>query len=321
MPQQPSIMPADNPHDAEPVDDFRLFAVVGTWTEADVIGATIKNALTQGCERVYLVDNQSSDDTVAVAVTAGAVLAESYATPLFDEQVKAVLLNATVARVSFAEDAAHIWWLYADADEFPHGPDGMTIREYLGGLDRRFRVVGSRVFNHFPHRSPQYVPGYHPLDFQPLCEEFRSPMCPSLHWKHPLQRFDRHGPFLTSSPGFHAVDRPPRPLYEPSRGIFTNHFQYRDEQTTRRRLELLCGDRPGGVGRSLLALAGQRDPQSVRRFRMLDAVYGGRWAEVDSLQPEGPLGVQPRPWPELVGTDDARVARWYSDVDRARALS
>ena len=47
---------------------FAVSCIVGAWMEADVIGATVKNALTQGCERVFLVDNDSHDETVAEAV-------------------------------------------------------------------------------------------------------------------------------------------------------------------------------------------------------------------------------------------------------------
>ena len=53
---------------------FRLFAVLGTWMEADIVEATVANARAQGCERVYVVDNGSSDETVEAARSAGAIL-------------------------------------------------------------------------------------------------------------------------------------------------------------------------------------------------------------------------------------------------------
>ncbi len=100
--------------------------------------------------------------------------------------------------------AAHVWWLYLDSDEFSEGPDGMSVREYLATLDRRFRVVGANYVNHVPHSKPEYLPGFHPIDFQPLCYDFvpaRWPPCALGHWKHPLQRFDRLGHFLLSNDG------------------------------------------------------------------------------------------------------------------------
>src|SRR5580692_11506323 len=67
-----------NPGDAHPLDDARFFAVLGTWMEEDVVEATVRNALAQGVEAVYLVDNASTDETVERAVAAGAILAESF---------------------------------------------------------------------------------------------------------------------------------------------------------------------------------------------------------------------------------------------------
>ena len=49
----------------------RLFGLVGTWFEADIIEATVRNAFAQGCERVFIIDNESPDDTVERAVAAG----------------------------------------------------------------------------------------------------------------------------------------------------------------------------------------------------------------------------------------------------------
>ena len=72
----------------------------------------------------------------------------------------------------------------------------------MSTLDRRFRIVGSRYFNHFPDRRPEYLRGFHPLDFQPLCEEKAGNLCALGHRKHHLQRWDRVGPPITSGSGF-----------------------------------------------------------------------------------------------------------------------
>ena len=112
----------EQPAAPDPLDSFGLYAIVVTWMEADVIAATVRNALTQGCERVILVDNDSPDDTVAAAIAAGAELGTSFSTPQLDEILKIRLLNETVARVSEASPHDHIWWLWLDADEFVHGP-------------------------------------------------------------------------------------------------------------------------------------------------------------------------------------------------------
>ena len=63
--------PSPPPGDGDPLDRFGLYAIVVTWMEADVIEATVPNALAQGCDRVLLVDNDSPDDTVPEAEAAG----------------------------------------------------------------------------------------------------------------------------------------------------------------------------------------------------------------------------------------------------------
>jgi hypothetical protein len=306
------IVTEPNPSDPDVLPSFRFFAVLGTWMEEDVVEATVRNAFAQGVEAVYLVDNASSDATVERATGAGATLAESFTTDHYDERLRILLMNGQVARASLASGAEHVWWLWLDGDEFPEGPPEMTILEYLRTLDRRFRVVGSTVYNHFPTTKPEYISGFHPLDFQPCGERFapeRPRHCLQPHWKHPLQRFDRRGPFLASQIGFHsaAVLRN-HPVLEPKGGIFTHHVQYRDEAVTRARMQLLCGpsrrnDYNDSVGNRGIG----------RRFETLDAVYARRWVEVNHLTGAG-TGVEPAPW-----TLTAGGPRWYGAEELAAA--
>jgi hypothetical protein len=214
-------------------------------------------------------------------------------------------MNSVVARESLRSGAEHVWWLYLDSDEFPEGPAGLSVAEYVATLDRRFRVVGSVCVNHLPSGKPEYVPGLHPIDFQPLCYEFSpswTPLCGQNHWKHPLQRFDRDANFIVSRPGSHWA-LCPQDLTEPSGGIVTHHFQYRDEALTRAKLELTCG---AGSPRTALYGEDGRDGFS-RRIRSLDAVYSQRWGDVE-VEVNRTLGAvgEPRPWPST-----AVVRRWY----------
>jgi glycosyltransferase involved in cell wall biosynthesis len=304
-----------NPDRPEVLPEVRLFGVLGTWMEEDVVEATVRNALAQGAEAVYLVDNGSTDDTVERAVGAGATLAESFRTEVYEERIRILLMNGVVARMSLLSDAAHVWWLWLDGDEFPEGPDGSRIVDYLRTLDRRFRLVGSTYYNHFPIDEPGYLPGFHPLDFQPMAERFvpeQPGYCSQPHWKHPLQRFDRTGPFLGSLMGFHgATLLMGEPVIEPVGGIVTHHFPYREEEATRRRMELLCG----GVSRN-----GYNDAignSSIKkRFETLDAVYAGQWDKVDDLSTRAPHpGVRLERWTGPVGP------RWYGadDLEKAKA--
>jgi len=308
------IVHEPNPTAAQPLDSFRFFAVLGTWMEEDVVEATVRNALAQGVEAVYMVDNASTDDTVPRAVAAGATLVDTFATRHYEERIRILLMNAVVARQSLASGSPHVWWLWLDADEFPEGPDGMTIVEYLRGLDRRFRVVGSTYYNHYPTDRPEYLPGFHPLDFQPLCERYTSKHvhhCRQPHWKHPLMRFDDTGPFILAGGGFHTGTlRTRQPLCEPTGGIVTHHVCYRDEEAARRRLELLCGVSERNASNDAI---GNRTIQ--RRFDSLDAVYARDWSRVNNLRGDEPAyGVDPTPW-----SDTGSTRRWYGPADLAAA--
>jgi hypothetical protein len=303
-----------NPVTPDTLPEFEVFALIKTWMDEDIIEATVRNALTQGATSVFIVDNGSTDRTLERAVSAGAEVAEVYRTEAFDGRLAQAMLNAVVGRESLRSGADYVWWLYLDNDEFSEGPDGMSIREYLATLDRRFRLVGAHYFNHFPAGKPEYLPGFHPIDFQPLCYEFvptRVQPCGLGHWKHSLQRFDRHGQFLLSNPGAHSghcYDT----LIEPLGGIVTHHFQYRDETQTRAKLELTCG--PGSTRTALHAQEGFDGFE--RRRLSLDAVYSQRWSEVITVPVKTSSYQGPTPWPHV-----ERTRRWYEleELELARS--
>lgn len=293
---------------SRPVPSFRLFAVLGVWQEADVIAATIRNAFTQGCERVYVVDHVGDDDTADVATAEGAEVIARLRLPFMNELARNALMNGVVQHISLQEPDEHIWWLWLDGDEFPRGPGGSTIAELLTGLDQRYRVVSTRYFDHYPTSRHFAEDGRHPLDSMPLCQERRFPRRP---YKHPLHRQDKGGPVITALKGFHSVRCEGPPLRRPPVELVTHHFPFRDEATTRHRLELLVG---ANAGPSRLTFHEtqvlQHRSGASRRFADLDAVYGQRWHQVHRPS-DGRLGVDLRPWWELLGSDDPGPLRWY----------
>jgi hypothetical protein len=298
-----------NPADADALGGFRFFAIVKTWMDEDIVEAIVRNATAQGVEATFVVDNGSTDATVLRAQEAGATVAEVFDTPAFDGPLAQTLMNAVVARESLRSGAEHVWWLYLDSDEFPEGPSGLSLREYLATLDRRFRVVGSACVNHLPTAKPEFIPGFHPIDFQPNCYEFEprwTPICGQRHWKHPLQRIDRGAHFIVNRAGAHWGICPDE-LIEPEGGIVTHHFQYRDEALTRAKLDLTCG--PGSRRTALYGGSGQDGFN--RRLRSLDAVYAQAWDDVE-IEAGTTLAATdgPRPWPALTS-----VRRWYSTTD------
>lgn len=302
----------DNPRKPDPPLPMRFFGIVATWCEEDVIEATVRNAFTQGCERVFIVDNESPDDTVKRAVAAGAEIARVYHTDYYEESRRIAEVQEVINTVSSTGDADHVWWLISDADEFVHGPRGLRLADYLAGLDRRFRIAGARVFDHFPAGEPANVPDRHPIDYQPLCQEVRMAWCSLRHWKHPLVRWDRSGPEVRLDNGFHRARASFR-LEEPREGVFMHHFQYRNRSDTSARLSRLFEEQEAGVVRSTVDDARQRGGSAGRRrWATLDYVYAQDWAHVERQTPWGSRpGVDPRPWPSLVSMADASVARWY----------
>jgi hypothetical protein len=304
---------APNPAQPDPLLPVRLFGIIGTWCEGDVIQATVSNAFAQGCERVFIVDNESQDGTLEGAVAAGAEIARVYGTDYYDERRRLAEMSGVINAVSSELATDHIWWLLSDADEFVHGPAGLRIADYLAGLDRRFRVVGARAFNHFPTSEPANVPDRHPLDYQPMCQELQMAWCSLGHWKHPLIRWDRSGPEVGADVGFHRVRAPVR-VGEPREGVFMHHFQYRNRPETYERLRRLCEAQEDGVVRSARQDAIVRGGSGGRlRWATLDHVYAQDWAHVGWPTPRGHRsGVTPRPWTSLVSPADASVARWYS---------
>jgi hypothetical protein len=298
-----------NPADPDLLTNFAFFAVVKTWMDEDIIEATVRNAFTQGVDGVFLVDNASTDSTLDRARAAGGRVAEIFDFDRFDGTLIQTLVNGVVARESLRSGAPSVWWMYLDSDEFPSGPRGMSIRAYLASLDRSFRIVGATFVNHLPHEKPEYVPGFHPIDFQPNCYTFLPKWqadCP--HWKHPIQRFDRDRKFIVSKPGAHHAEGGDRnERWEPAEGVVFHHFQYREEEWTRRKLDLVCG--------SARLITDQKVEHFHVRQRSLDAVYQQRWPEIDTdsttILNEDTLA----PWPDLDS-----VRRWYSRDELTSAI-
>lgn len=304
------------PKDPQPIGPAPLYGIIAPWCEADVIGSTVANAFAQGCERVLIVDNDSPDDTVAEAKAAGAEIALVYHTDYYDEPLRISLVREVIESTSRESGADHVWWLTSDADEFVHGPGGLTVREYLDQLDRRFRVVGSRVFNHYPSDRPAHVRGRHPLDYQPLCQEVRLAWCSLWHWKHPLFRWDRFGTQLGPDRGFHRIARCGERLTEPREPIYLHHFQYRDCEATYARMRRLCEASEGGDGAPTRIA---RDTERLGgagqswRFTVLDHVYAAEWDQVPlrTTNDRVALGLDLRRWADQVPPEDAAVKRWY----------
>src|SRR5262245_32894716 len=105
-----STIARPDPSPVEPIGAFRLFAMLGTWMEADIVEACVRNAEVQGCDEVFLVDNASPDDTVAIATRAGATLTVSFATDSFNDTMRTGIMNEAAREISQRAGDEHIWW-------------------------------------------------------------------------------------------------------------------------------------------------------------------------------------------------------------------
>ena len=320
--RHPWVKQMPNPVRPKRLPGFKLFAILGTWMEADVVEATVRNAFTQGCDRVFLVDNDSPDETVVRARSAGADLVGSFeSSGTFDADRRIGLINEAVERISAEDGSDHIWWQFLDADEFPHGPRGLTVREFLDSLDEAFRIVGTRWINHYPGSEPHYLRGFHPLDFQPLCEELPSFRCSAFHNKHSLQRYDRLAPRLLVPDGYHRAESIERPLFEPTEATYCHHFPFRERSVSAERLARLFADSAGVPRRADSAAEAHMET----RLQTLDAVYSQNWQRVGiwvtpSLHWRRPR-IEPQPWSTLAPPQDVAFKRWYAYRDVAAAIS
>lgn len=208
-----------------------LNAVLCVWNEEDIIESTVKHLFAQGCSNVFIVDNDSSDNTVKKAIHSGCKLAATFKTEYFSEDQKIVHLNEVVRYINETTSEDKIWWLYVDADEFPSIEHG-TLINYLNLLDSSVRALHGYIFNHIPAYPPYHVQGYHPADFQPLCTK-------SSTSKIPLLRYDRGKPHLWSTGGAHDYITHNEPIPTIKDFLQIHHFPYRNPEFTFKRLKKL----------------------------------------------------------------------------------
>ena len=302
-----------NPLRPGPALPVRLFGIVPTWFEGDVIEATVHNDFAQGCERVFIVYNESPDDTVKRAEAAGAEIASVYHTDFNDMDRRQAEIRGVINTVSPEVAADHVWWLVSDADEFVHAPSGLRIVDDLSRLDRRFRVVVLACSSTSRRVSPRTSLAAIHSTINPCARNCRWPGAAFVTGS--ILFSAGTGPVREVVPGcgMHRVQSPVR-MREPREGAFMHHFQYRNRPDTSERLRRLCEAQEDGVVRSALADMLQRQASGARRrWATLDYVYSQDWAHMQRRTPRGYRpGVDPKPWTFLVPPADARIARWYS---------
>ncbi len=273
-----------------------IHAVVGVWNEEDIVYALVEHLRSQGVDRVLVIDDESDDATVSEAAAAGAEVLRMRSAGAYSEALRTQRFRDAIAARTDAA-GGDVWWLVLDADEFPRGPDGTTVRELVEAAPAWVDVLGARVLDHVPALSSEYVARRPPLEYFPDAHWRRCGFCARGHWKHPLMRVRRSGDVL-ALPGHHAVGTGDgRRAREHDATLLMHHFPMRARERTERRLRRAMG--PGGR----YASSPDRFTHDRLRERLeaLDHLYAGRYERVASGFCGDPLlGIEVCDWRELV---------------------
>ena len=243
-----------------------LNAVMCVWNEEDIIESTIKHAFAQGCSNVFIVDNSSTDKTVEIATNTGAKLAAIFETKDFNEDQKVVYLNETVKYINALTQDEQIWWLYIDADEFPNFDNKFTIIDTLKQLDSSIRAVHGYMFDHLPTHQPYHVKGYHPADFQPICNK-------SSGSKVPLLRYDKNNLHLWSIGGAHDFITHGEVIPTLRSLLQIHHFPYRNPEFTFPRTKILAQTRNEWYKKFLKQINASNILAYEERYKKLHTMY------------------------------------------------
>ncbi len=314
-----------DPYEIETAEDPLLYAIIGTWFEGDVITATVKNCFANGCSKVFILDNDSPDDTCALAKAAGANIAEVYKTDFYDDGLRVRKMNQFMRKITNRERQPDLWWLFIDADEFPCGPHGEKLIDYLKTLDDKHNCVGGMAIDLYPTTTTGYTRDRHPADCMPTGIPRKGEFCSLAHWKHQLLRTRNGEVNLCQTRGLHTLAakrvpndlikrRQPYLVLEPNTTIPIFHAPMRAKEDTERRLSVLCSKEQDGYNRGSLDDAFTNNNGSIKRWRTLEHVYNGEWDKVELPHTQrfgmDVVGIALYEWRKLL-PDVLTFPRWY----------
>lgn len=297
----PAPLPAS---DAPGTGDFPVYGLCMAWNEDDVIYATVRNLLRQGVDKVFVIDDESDDRTADEAQAAGATVLRDRSDGTFDERRRTARISQVIDEQT-RETGTAVWWVVVDADEFPAGPGGSTIRELARRLPPRVDTVGSRVLEHYPGKLSAPLPRHHPIDQLPNACWHDNPSCPAGHWKHQMFLLRRPGE-IQVMPGRHTIAAPRerKPVIEGTPSLLMHHFPLRGRERARQHLASARPD-SGQYGKSAVSFRNQR---LANRARLLDLAYQEKYDSLPNTFPgQRKLGNQVRDWRTLVGPTEREV--------------
>ena len=307
-----------------------IYALISTWYEGDIVEAAVKNCLAQGFDRVFIVDNESPDDTIDVAIAAGAEIGTVFHTDFYQEDVRLRVMNEFMESVTVKEALPALWWGVFDADELIAIPGG-SVREFIEDLPKHYNMIGANSLDYYPTATPANIRGFHPGEFQSYgmyrSTRYAAHSCATTHWKHPLICNDNGTYRVGLSLGFHCpmVREGHRRLTEPDFTAMLHHFPFRERCDTEARLAVLCTptEELKGVHRSAADDRAIGSNGAITRWNSLRAIYEGRF--YDAILPHKQVwqdmhGIPVQAFDDLLPPKQMEFKRWYSEHELAEAV-
>src|SRR5262249_15218879 len=143
-------------HDPDPAQaDFRVTALISAYNEGDIIEPIIAHLIENGID-VFLIDNHSTDDTVAQVsqwLGRGLVAIETFPSPEAGAGPtdRFAWEDILARKLALSRKMQTSWFIHHDADEIRESPwPGATLREAIQWVDRLgYNAIDFRVLN-FP---------------------------------------------------------------------------------------------------------------------------------------------------------------------------
>lgn len=254
-----------------------LWAITMVKNEADIIEATIRHLLSQGVDRVLVVDNGSEDSTSDVLRDLARELPVHIG---HDTEIGYYQAHKMTALARAACRAGARWVIPFDADEFWFAPDG-DIRDFL---ERQSATrVEATMYNVFPTRTSPELHG--------LGQPVRLDLCPHLLTKVA----SRTHPLLWIGMGNHSALRPGMS----AGGLRIIHVPWRSGDQFRRKI------RQGAAALRATDLASEFGGHWRTQDQNTDEILDALWQGVLDARADPAIG-----WRPVGPFIDADVSTW-----------
>jgi glycosyltransferase involved in cell wall biosynthesis len=152
-------------------DLFRVVALISSYNEEDIISQVIGHLIKSGVH-VYLIDNQSTDDTVKEATKwlgNGLIRIEEFPNRSLTNAIandKYDWTGILRRKEELAREISANWFMHHDADEIREGPwPGLNLKEAIQWVDSLgYNCVDFRVYN-FPPTDDGFKRGDDPYRY------------------------------------------------------------------------------------------------------------------------------------------------------------